>query len=116
MYAARRGLVARRCPALLWTSRRGEFRPGLDLGSLTGLRDFWLNRGRPLDPLGRDMVCPEYLSAAEFARVEGVEFPESELMLCRRVLIGIRDCEPRLAVPPDPIVGLGDSRRGGCDG
>lgn len=62
------------------------------------------------------MMCPEYLSAAEFALVEDAEVPESELILLRRVLTGIRDCEPRLAVPADPIEGLGDSKWCGGDG
>ena len=62
------------------------------------------------------MICPEYRSAAEFVRVEDAEFPESELILLRRVLTGIRDCEPRLPIPADLVGGLGDSRCCGGNG
>lgn len=48
--------------------------------------------------LARDGDLTPALPSAELLRVEGVELPESEVVLSRRVLIGIRDCEFRFDV------------------
>ena len=96
MYAAKRGLVAERCPGL-YSPCLGEFRVELGRDTRIGLMGFWPGFGIALNPFG-DTTCPECLSKAELVRVEGVEFPESEFWLRRRELIGMRDCESRLYV------------------
>lgn len=59
-----------------------------------GLRGFTADLGIAL-PLFTVANCVECLSSAELVRVDGLELPESEVVLKRRELIGMRDCESR---------------------
>ena len=56
--------------------------------------------------------CVGCLSRAELVRVDGLELPESEVILNRRELMGMRDCESRrcdrLAAEAAGTTDLGD--------
>ena len=91
MNAARRGLVEIRCKSRAISLRRGDFRTGGAWGFPCGLCGCFLGNGNELEPLGGDSTCVGCLSSAELFLVDGVELPESELRLKRRVLTGIRD-------------------------
>ena len=59
-----------------------------------GLRGFAADLGIA-PPLFTVAYCVECLSSAELVRVDGLELPESEVVLKRRELMGMRDWESR---------------------
>ena len=93
IYAVNRGLVAGCCRGL-YSPRRGEWRDVAGLAVRIGLRAFAVGFGIAA-PLFTAVNCADCLSSAEFVRVDGLELPESEAVLKRRELMGMRDCESR---------------------
>ena len=64
--------------------------------------------GGKVVPVPLNVIWPIGRPISELARVGGVELPESEVILMRRVLSGIRDCELRFEVAVE-VVGEGTS-------